>query len=230
MRELVMDTETTGFDPESGDRLVEIACVELSNYIPTGRVYHQYINPQRDMPDGAFRVHGLSTEFLRDKPLFGDVVQDFLDFVDGGLMIFHNASFDMKFINYELKRCGKSTVPSDRVFDTLAMARRKHPAGPNSLDALCKRYSIDNSARTKHGALLDAELLAEVYLELIGGPQAALDLTTRARSAAGRTGAEPAIILTRPKPLAPGLAEAELAAHQKFIEEMGEAALWRQYQ
>jgi DNA polymerase-3 subunit epsilon len=230
MRELVMDTETTGFDPETGDRLVEIACVELANYIPTGRVYHQYINPQRAVPEAAYKVHGLSTDFLRDKPLFADVVEDFMDFVDGGLMIFHNASFDMKFINYELKQCGKQTVPPDRVFDTLAMARRKHPAGPNSLDALCKRYNIDNSARTKHGALLDAELLAEVYLELIGGPQAALDLSARGRAGAGRANGEPAIILTRPRPLVPSLAEAELAAHQKFIEEMGDSALWRQYQ
>jgi DNA polymerase III subunit epsilon len=229
MREFVMDTETTGFDPDSGDRLVEIACVELANYIPTGRVYHQYINPQRDMPEGAFRVHGLSSQFLSDKPVFADVVQDFLDFVDGGLMIFHNATFDMKFINAELRHCGIPAVPADRVFDTLALARRKHPAGPNSLDALCKRYGVDNSARMKHGALLDAELLAEVYLELIGGPQAALDLSAR-RSGAGRVNGGTLPVLVRPKPLEPGLAAAELVAHQKFIEELGEAAVWRQYQ
>ncbi|MGF1621323.1 MAG: DNA polymerase III subunit epsilon [Rhodomicrobiaceae bacterium] len=229
MREFVMDTETTGFDPESGDRLCEIACVELANYIPTGRVYHQYINPERDMPEGAFRVHGLSTEFLRDKPVFADVVQDFLEFVGDGLMIFHNASFDMKFINAELKLVGIDAVPGERVFDTLALARRKHPAGPNSLDALCKRYSIDNSARTKHGALLDAELLAEVYLELVGGKQAALDLSARRlRMENGKGGGS--MILSRPRPLPVNLIDAERNAHQAFIDELGEDAVWRQYQ
>jgi DNA polymerase-3 subunit epsilon len=203
--------------------------VELANYIPTGRVYHQYVNPKRDMPEGAFRVHGLSTEFLRDKPVFADVVQDFLDFVGDGLMIFHNASFDMKFINAELKLVGIDAVPGERVFDTLALARRKHPAGPNSLDALCKRYSIDNSARTKHGALLDAELLAEVYLELIGGKQAALDLSARRmRMEGGKAGGD--MILSRPRPLPVNLVDAERNAHQAFIEELGEDAVWRQYQ
>lgn len=228
MREIVMDTETTGFDPHSGDRLVEIGCVELSNYIPTGRVWHQYINPERDMPDGAFQVHGLSTQFLSDKPVFADVVEDFLNFVDGGKMIFHNASFDMNFINAELSWLGKSAIPPEQVFDTLAMARRKHPAGPNSLDALCKRYGVDNSSRTKHGALLDAELLAEVYLHLIGGPQAAFDLSASGRGS--RAGASRGTAqLVRPAPLPQQLVEAERAAHTEFVNELGENAIWKTY-
>lgn len=228
MREIVMDTETTGFDPHSGDRLVEIGCVELSNYIPTGRVWHQYINPERDMPDGAFQVHGLSTEFLSDKPVFAEVIEDFLNFVDGGKMIFHNASFDMNFINAELSWAGKSKIPPEQVFDTLAMARRKHPAGPNSLDALCKRYGVDNSSRTKHGALLDAELLAEVYLHLIGGPQAVLDLSASGRGSrrGANIGAAP---IVRPTTLPTQLTEAETAAHEAFIDELGESAIWKTY-
>ncbi len=228
MREFVMDTETTGLDPASGDRLVEIACVELSNYIPTGRVFHEYINPQRDMPDEAFRIHGLSGKFLSDKPLFTEVVGSFLDFVEDGLLIFHNASFDMKFINAELTQAGLATIPSERVFDTLALARRKHPAGPNSLDALCKRYSIDNSARTKHGALLDSELLAEVYLQLIGGQQAALDLSAR-RAGLRQNSSEHATLACRPKPLKPNINEAERIAHQTFVDELGDDALWQKY-
>lgn len=228
MREFVMDTETTGFDPATGDRLVEIACVELSNYIPTGRVYHEYINPQRDMPQDAFKVHGLSTQFLSDKPLFADIVGSFLEFVEDGLLIFHNASFDMKFINAELTQAGLSTIPPDRVFDTLALARRKHPAGPNSLDALCKRYAIDNSARTRHGALLDAELLAEVYLQLIGGNQAALDLSAR-RGGFGQNGRGQDTVVSRPQPLPSNIVEAERLAHGSFIDELGEQAIWRQY-
>jgi DNA polymerase III subunit epsilon len=228
MREFVMDTETTGLSPNGGDRLVEIACVELSNFIPTGRVYHQYINPERDMPMEAFRVHGLSAQFLSDKPRFAEVVEEFLGFLDGGRMIFHNASFDMGFINAELVRAKFAAIPAERVVDTLALARRKHPAGPNSLDALCKRYSIDNSARTKHGALLDAELLAEVYLQLIGGQQPGLDLSAR-RSGTGNGAAAGAIVLQRPAPLPANIAEAEQAAHAAFIAELGEAAVWRQY-
>jgi DNA polymerase-3 subunit epsilon len=228
MREIVMDTETTGFDPHTGDRLVEIGCVELSNFIPTGRVWHQYINPERDMPAGAFQVHGLSAQFLSDKPLFADVVDDFLSFVDGGKMIFHNAGFDMNFINAELSWVGRSVIPPEQVFDTLAMARRKHPAGPNSLDALCKRYGVDNSSRAKHGALLDAELLAEVYLHLIGGPQAVLDLTAAGRGnrAGANAGAAP---IVRPAPLPPQLADAELVAHSEFVNELGENAIWNAY-
>ena len=229
MREIVMDTETTGLDPNSGDRLVEIACVELANYIPTGRVWHQYINPQREVPHDAFRIHGLSTQFLADKPLFTDLVESFLEFVDGATMIFHNASFDMKFINAELIRIERAAIPLERVLDTLALARRKHPAGPNSLDALCKRYNVDNSARTKHGALLDAELLADVYLQLIDGQQPNFDLTARrAGGAAGSAALN--IILPRPQPLPANIADAELEAHVAFIKELGGAAVWGLYE
>ena len=228
MREFVMDTETTGLNANGGDRLVEIACVELSNFIPTGRVWHQYINPERDMPMDAYRVHGLSSQFLSDKPRFAEIVEDFLQFVEDGRMIFHNATFDMGFINAELVRASLAPIPGERIVDTLALARRKHPAGPNSLDALCKRYSVDNSARTKHGALLDAELLAEVYLQLIGGQQPGLDLSAR-RSGQGTGASAGPIILQRPEPLPANLAEAEQAAHAAFIEELGEAAVWRQY-
>jgi DNA polymerase-3 subunit epsilon len=228
MHAFVMDTETTGLDPKSGDRLVEIACIELSNYIPTGRVWHEYINPERDMPDAAFRVHGLSAQFLSTKPLFADLVESFLQFVEGGRLIFHNASFDMGFINTELGRIGRAIIAPDRVFDTLALARRKHPAGPNSLDALCKRYNVDNSARTRHGALLDAELLAEVYLQLTGGNQAALDLSAR-RAGFGRANGAGEMVLSRPTPLPANIAEAEYADHRAFIDELGENALWRQY-
>lgn len=229
MREIVMDTETTGLDPHSGDRLVEIACVELANYIPTGRVWHQYINPQREVPHDAFRIHGLSTQFLADKPLFSDLVESFLEFVDGAKMIFHNASFDMKFINHELLRIARAAIPLERVLDTLALARRKHPAGPNSLDALCKRYNVDNSARTKHGALLDAELLADVYLQLIGGQQPNFDLT--ARRTGGPAGmAASNIILPRPQPLPANIVDAEREAHLAFIKELGGTAVWALYE
>jgi len=228
MREFVMDTETTGLNANGGDRLVEIACVELSNFIPTGRVWHQYINPERDMPMDAYRVHGLSSQFLADKPRFAEIVEDFLQFVEDGRMIFHNATFDMGFINAELVRASLAPIPGERIVDTLALARRKHPAGPNSLDALCKRYSVDNSARTRHGALLDAELLAEVYLQLIGGHQPGLDLSARRSGQSNGASAGP-IILQRPEPLPANLAEAEQAAHAAFIEELGEAAVWRQY-
>jgi DNA polymerase III subunit epsilon len=228
LRELVMDTETTGLDCRNGDRLVEIACIEVVNYIPTGRTYHQYINPQRDMPQEAFAVHGLSAKFLADKPVFADVVDDFLDFLGDAKMVFHNASFDMGFINMELDRAARGIVPPHRIIDTLALARRKHPGGPNSLDALCKRYGIDNSSRTLHGALLDAQLLAEVYLQLSGGQQPVFDLSlanaTEIRTDAG------APILVRPQPLPSNLAESELAAHAAFIEGLGESALWRLYQ
>jgi DNA polymerase-3 subunit epsilon len=229
MREFAMDTETTGLDPKSGHRLVEIACVELSNYIPTGRVWHRYINPQRDMPEEAYRVHGLSATFLADKPLFVDVAQSLLDFVEDGKLVFHNAGFDMNFINFELGQLGIAPIPGERIIDTLALARRKHPAGPNSLDALCKRYNVDNSARTKHGALLDAELLAEVYLQLIGGQQPDFDLSAR-RSGGGRDNERGKAQLVRPAPLPAFIEQSEREAHAAFIEELGGEALWRQYQ
>jgi DNA polymerase III subunit epsilon len=228
LRELVMDTETTGLDCRNGDRLVEIAAIEVVNYIPTGRTYHQYINPQRDMPREAFAVHGLSAQFLSDKPLFSQIVADFLEFVGDAKMVFHNASFDMGFINMELGRAAREIVAQHRIVDTLTLARRKHPGGPNSLDALCKRYGIDNSSRTLHGALLDAQLLAEVYLQLSGGQQPVFDLSLASSTLVLGDGAAP--ILVRPQPLPANLAESELAAHAAFIEGLGENALWRLYE
>ncbi|WP_112310316.1 DNA polymerase III subunit epsilon [Pseudogemmobacter bohemicus] len=229
MREIVLDTETTGFDPEQGDRIVEIGGVELFNHLPTGKVYHQYINPERDMPQGAFEVHGLSTEFLSDKPVFARIGQDFVDFVGDAKLVIHNAAFDMKFLNYELKRMGLGEIPWARAIDTLAMARQRFPGSPASLDALCRRFGVDNSRREKHGALLDSEILAEVYLELVGGRQPDLVLApTRVGSPAG--GAQISDDW-RPRPranaLSPRISEAELAAHEAFIAKLGEAAIWR---
>ena len=176
MREIVLDTETTGLDPLRGDRLVEIGCVEIFNRMPTGQSYHVYINPERDMPAEAFAVHGLSGEFLATKPLFTEVVDDFLAFIADAPLVIHNASFDISFINAELDRIKRSPIPKERLVDTLLLARRKHPGVSNRLDDLCSRYAIDNSHRTKHGALLDAELLAEVYVDLIGARQSQLIL------------------------------------------------------
>ncbi len=176
LREIVLDTETTGLDPRKGDRLIEIGCVELVNRIPSGREFHRFINPERDVPAEAQAVHGISTAFLLDKPLFSAVAQEFLEFVGEDVLVIHNATFDMGFLNHELGRLGKGAIPMTRVVDTLQLARRKHPAGPNSLDALCKRYGIDNSKRIKHGALMDSLLLAEVYIELLGERQAMLGL------------------------------------------------------
>ena len=175
-REIVLDTETTGLDPFSGHRLVEIGCVELLGGIRTGKTFHTYLNPNRDVPDEAFRVHGLSTAFLKDKPIFSQKVDEFLEFIAGHPLVIHNAAFDMKFVNYELSQCGFPVIPMDRALDTLMLARKKFPGAQASLDALCKRFSIDLSGREKHGALLDAELLAEVYLELLGGRQAVMGL------------------------------------------------------
>lgn len=225
MREIVLDTETTGLDPASGDRIVEIGGVELLNHIPTGRSLHLYLNPQRNMPIEAFNVHGLSEEFLSDKPLFADVVAEFNEFVEDARLIIHNASFDMGFLNAELERAGHPKIPFDRALDTLMLARRRHPGGPNSLDALCSRYGIDNSRREKHGALLDAELLAEVYIELIGGRQAMLTLVeTNTRGASG-----PAQVAVRPQPLPPLITEAEKTAHAAFVATIGDGAIWRKY-
>ena len=178
MREIVLDTETTGLDPASGHRLVEIAGIEIVNFIPTGRHYHTYINPARDMPEDAFRVHGLSAEFLAGHMLFEAIVDEFLGFVEGAKLVIHNAEFDMRFINHELARASRPAISMEGVIDTLALARRKHPGMSNSLDALCQRYRIDNSKRVKHGALIDAEILAEVYAELLGGRQTSLGLGT----------------------------------------------------
>src|SRR5689334_24273841 len=228
MREIVLDTETTGLDPFQGHRVVEIGCVELLNRIPTGNTFHRYLNPERDMPTEAFNVHGLSAEFLKDKPLFGDVCDDFLEFLGDSVLIAHNASFDFGFLCHELERCKRETLTRDRVIDTIALARRKHSAGPYSLDALCARYGIDNSKRTKHGALLDAEILAEVYVELIGARQAQLGLAeTIARGSDGRAGA--IVLRERPQPLMPRLTEADRAAHDDFVATLGENALWQKF-
>ena len=227
MREIVLDTETTGFEPSEGHRVVEIGAVELFNHMPTGRTYHQYINPERSMPREALEVHGLGDEFLRDKPVFKTVGRDFLDFIGDARLVIHNASFDMKFLNAELGRAGLPALPFERAVDTLLIARQKFPGAPASLDALCRRFGVDNSAREKHGALLDSEILAEVYLELIGGRQPDLVLAGTAR--APSNGEAPVADWRprpRPVPLAPRLTEVEAAAHAAFVVAMGDAALW----
>ena len=230
MREIVLDTETTGFEPGEGHRLVEIGCVELLNHMPTGRTYHQYINPERDMPTEAFAVHGLSEDFLRPQPRFVEIADAFLDFVDGGTLVIHNAAFDMKFLNFELERARKRLLPTDRVVDTLMMARRKFPGSPATLDALCRRFGVDNSNRTLHGALLDSEILAEVYLELIGGrqPDFALGVQPQKTRVPGatETGWRPR---PRPTPLPARLTRDEAAAHEAMIARMGDKAIWRRY-
>ena len=233
MREIVLDTETTGFDPFSGDRIVEIGCVELVNQMPTGRTYHQYINPERDMPDGAFKVHGLSEEFLRDFPVFSEIADAFLEFVGDAGFVIHNAEFDMKFLNHEMKQIGKPEFEPGRATDTLLIARRKFPNGANSLDALCKRFGVDNSSRTLHGALLDSEILAEVYLELIGGRQRGLleesasSKTSTDEKAPTSSHYSAGIARQRPRPLPNRITPEERSAHTNFIDEMGDRALWR---
>jgi len=225
MREIVLDTETTGLDPYQGHRIVEIGCVELVNRIPSGATYHAYINPERDMPAEAEAVHGLTVGFLADKPLFADVVDEFMRFLGDATLVIHNAGFDLAFLNAEFDRVKRPPFPRDRAVDTLTLARRRHPGGPNKLDDLCARYGIDNSRRTKHGALLDAELLAEVYAELVGGRQARLGLV--AESVAVRAVVQ--ATRTRPAPLPSFLSEAEQAAHREFITALGADALWRDY-
>lgn len=227
LREIVLDTETTGLDPRRGDRLIEIGCIELVNRIPTGIEFHRFINPQRDVPAEAEAVHGLSTAFLVDKPLFADVAEEFLDFIGGDALIIHNASFDVGFLNAELERIGKPPILMQRVVDTLMLARRKHPAGPNSLDALCKRYGIDNSNRVKHGALTDSLLLADVYIELLGERQAALVLAdggkapeTKSANGAARRARQ------RPEPLATVLTAEDEARHAAFVATLGANAIW----
>lgn len=227
MREIVLDTETTGLDPETGDRIVEIGAVELVNHMPTGATYHQYINPERAMSADAFAVHGLGDDFLRDKPVFAQISDAFLEFIADARLVIHNASFDMKFINAELKWLGRPAIPFDRAVDTLAIARRKFPGSPASLDALCRRFGIDNAARTLHGALLDSEILAEVYLELIGGRQPGLVLAQAERS---RTVIDaPTRVGRRPQPLPPRLTEAEAAAHEAFVQGLGDDSIWSRF-
>ena len=228
MREIVLDTETTGVEPNNGDRIVEIGCVELLNHCPTGRHYHAYINPERSMPIEAYNIHGLSEAFLSDKPVFAAVAEEFAAFIGNARLVIHNAAFDIGFINMEFRRLGRGPIDPARVVDSLSMARRKHPGASNSLDALCARYGIDNSRRTKHGALLDAEILAEVYIELIGGKQTTLGFG----SAQVSVGAGAAIIVEPPvrtRPLQPRLDEAAIAAHESFIRSLGKAQLWRGY-
>ena len=229
MREIVLDTETTGLDPNKGDRLVEIGCIELLNRIPTGATFHAYLNPDRDMPAEAFAIHGLSIEFLKTHKRFAEVVDDFLAFIGNDApLVIHNASFDHGFLCAELKRLDRALISRDRLVDTLALARRKHSAGPYNLDALCGKYGIDNSRRSKHGALLDAEILAEVYLELIGGRQAQLGL---AESTGTRTTGIDGVaaVRARPAPLTSPLTDAERTAHAQFVATLGDNAIWRNY-
>ena len=227
MREIVLDTETTGLDPASGDRIVEIGAVELVNHMPTGQRFHKYVNPQRAMPSEAFAVHGLSDDFLRDKPLFSEIAQEFLDFIAEANLVIHNAAFDMKFINAELSWLKRPTLPLERAIDTLAIARQKFPGSPASLDALCRRFAIDNAGRTLHGALLDSEILTEVYLELIGGRQPDLMLSvTRSTRADGQIAPQDWRAEPRRHPLPSRLTPEEKAAHRALVDSMGEAALW----
>ena len=226
MREIVFDTETTGLDPLAGDRLVEIGCIELFNRFPTGKTFHGYFNPERDMPESALKIHGLTIDFLKNQPLFARRVGELIDFLGDAQLVAHNALFDLAFLNAELERAGHQAVSRDRMVDTLLIARRKHPGAPNRLDDLCNRYAVDNSRRAKHGALLDAELLAEVYVELIGARQAQFILSQA-----------PAIVATgqiiavreRPMPLPSRLTAGAQAAHRRFIASLGENAVWRDY-
>ena len=215
MREIALDTETTGLDPLRGDRIVEIGCVELVNHVASGNIFQSYINPECDMPEGAYRIHGLSTQFLADKPVFAAVADDFLAFVADDRLVIHNAGFDLGFLNAELEKLGKQPFPAVRAIDTVSLARRKNPGAPASLDALCRRFNIDNSERTKHGALLDAELLAEVYLELIGGRQAALSLSTDQARQPSNEGEVHNNDAKSPRPHEPSTEEK--AAHASFI-------------
>ena len=227
MREVVFDTETTGLDPATGHRVVEIGCVELLNGIPTGKTFHRYLDPQRDMPEEAFRIHGLSAEFLAGKPLFADIVDELTAFLAGAKLVAHNAEFDFRFLSAELTALDRPPLDLELMVDTLALARRRHPGAPASLDALCSRYGIDNSRRTKHGALLDSEILAEVYAELTGGRQTALVFAGPAPRGWG--GVSSAGRRARPVPLAPRLTEQEAAAHAAFVGELGGAAVWLKY-
>jgi DNA polymerase III subunit epsilon len=228
MREIILDTETTGLDPLRGDRLVEIGCVEIFNRMPTGQTFHRYFNPERDMPAEAFAVHGLSSEFLAGKPFFAEEVDDFLTFIGDAPLVIHNASFDIGFINAELDRIKRSPISRERLVDTLLLARRKHPGVSNRLDDLCSRYAIDNSRRTKHGALLDAELLAEVYIDLIGARQSQLVLAAETRDARVTAHGEMPR-RQREVPLVPRLTEADRAAHRDFVLTLGDKPIWNDF-
>lgn len=233
LREIVFDTETTGIDPNKGDRVVEIGCVEILDHLPTGNTFHCYINPERDMPAEAFAVHGLSAQFLSDKPVFAAVAEGFRAFIGDMPLVAHNAQFDAKFINAEFARLGLEPLNPSRVVDTLGIARRKHPGANNSLDGLCSRYGIDNSRRTKHGALLDAEILAEVYLELRGGRQKGMDLSVsrpaRQEIIAAKMTGERHDIAPRLQALPPVLTEDDLARHRDMITNLKDRAIWFDY-
>jgi DNA polymerase III subunit epsilon len=227
MREIIFDTETTGLNPNTGDRLVEIGCIEMLDRFPTGRIFHKYINPERDMPIEAFNVHGLSSDFLKDQPLFADIADELWQFLDGAQLVAHNAGFDMGFINAEFTRIKKPPIGMDNVIDTVLLARRKFPGARVSLDMLCDRFGIDRSRRTKHGALLDAEILAEVYSELLGGKQTNLGLDPSRQAGTRATALEP--IQVRPTPMQPILTDAEIEAHREFVGSLGANALWNKY-
>ncbi|MBE3638267.1 DNA polymerase III subunit epsilon [Mangrovicoccus algicola] len=243
MREIVLDTETTGFDPDTGDRVVEIGAVELWNHLPTGKTYHQYINPARGMPSEAFGVHGIGPDLLNpprpaqgkevtllDKPLFERIGRDFAAFIgEEARIVAHNAAFDHKFLNFELTRMGLAPIARERVVDSLAIARRRFPGSPASLDALCRRFGIDNGERDLHGALLDSQILAEVYLELVGGRQPGLELAAGRRSGDGGDHGSNWKPAPRPVPLPPRLSDEERAAHAAFVAGLGEEALWRKF-
>lgn len=225
MREIVLDTETTGLDFRQGHRIIEIGCLELRDHVPTGETYHVYINPERDVPQGAVDVHGLTQERLAGEPVFSAIADAFLDFIGTDPLVIHNAGFDVPFLNSELERIDRSPITFDRVVDTLLIARQKHPGGSNRLDDLCSRYRIDNSKRTLHGALLDSELLAEVYLELIGGRQTSLTLDTARQTGPATINAKRA-----PRPQRTSrLTDDERARHGAFVESLGPDALWRRY-
>lgn len=231
LREVVLDTETTGLDARRGDRIIEIGCVELINRIPTDKTFHHYIHPEdRDVHPDAQAIHGISMDQLRDKPKFHEVAPKFVEFIGDAPLVIHNAAFDIGFINAEFQRLRHPAIGMDRVVDTLALAKRKYPGGPNSLDALCKRYQIDNSKRTFHGALLDSWLLAEVYLELLGERQATLGLAQAATRQRSMGVATISAIRTRPRPLAARLSEADVAAHRAFVETLGPEALWIRFE
>ena len=227
MREIVLDTETTGLDPQDGHRIVEIGAVELHNHVPTGNVYHQYINPLITMPDQAFAIHGLSDEFLSDKPKFSEIAKEFLDFIGSAKLVIHNAAFDIKFINAELKRIDKEEITFDRATDTLAIARKKFPGSPASLDSLCRRFKIDNSARVLHGALLDSQILAEVYLELVGGkqPDFALNIANVSNENNNSIFHEKRARVRKEK-LKSRLTTEEKANHENFIKDLGNSSMW----
>jgi len=226
MREICFDTETTGFYPESGDRLVEIGALELINHMPTGKIFHEYINPEREVPEEVVKVHGLTTSFLSNKPVFAKIAQSWVDFIgDDGILVAHNASFDLKFINYELKRCGFSEYEWDRVVDTLAIAKSQFPGAHNNLDALCRRFNIDNSARTYHGALLDAQLLAEVYLQLLGGDEPSINFISGNPEKKISADNFKAVKI---KERVFNLSENELSEHRNFLKEKIKNPLWLQ--